>query len=362
MSTSEPSRTSRRWVVAAIAATAVVALVAGIWFAAFSPKASTVMLEATQSAVVGEPATLSGIVTPARSDRVVRMAFGQSENGPWLPGPEAATDSAGRFAQSHVPTEAGEVWLRATAVPLGRDQEATSTPVKLMVRVVTALSLTSSADVARTDKSMSLSGVLTPAGGTLKLEKSSDGASWAPENAIPVVADDGAFKFTLKNVPAGSWQFRAAAAETPVATSATSKPVNVVVEDFKAAGEKYLALIAPVNKTIVATNAAGDAYDGSAASLKALKNAAGRQSEALSKAAKELRAYPGWPREIAATVESFAKHAVVEADGYSLMSKASTLEEFDIYLSEIRDEQSAAYAEVAAIREALGLPKRSPVP
>ena len=357
--------TRRRGKVLAVVVAVLVAVVAAavaVWFVAFSPKDSSVRLEPAASAVVGKPITLSGVVTPARSERVVRLNIATDANGPWLPGPTAVTDSTGHFAVAHTLTDAGKVWLRATAVTHEREQEATSASVPVTVRQVSSVKLTASASLARTDGSVSFSGVLKPAGGVVTLERSKDGTTWEDVPQTVKRAASGGFTLTLKNPPAGAWQYRATTEETDLATVGESAAVKVVVEDYKAAGKKYLELVAPTNTAIIATNAAGSAYDGSDSSFRALKRAAGAQSTAFTEAARRFRNYPGWPRKVAPTINSFIKGLVIEADSYNLMSKAATIEEFDSYLADIRDDQSAGSSDAAALREALGLPKRDPVP
>jgi hypothetical protein len=183
--------------------------------------------------------------------------------------------------------------------------------------------------VIRTTKSASFEGSSTRAGGTISLEQSPDGVKWTSVTAKVALNEDGAYKVAVRGLKAGTWQIRAKLAQTDTATEASSQPVTVLVEDYKVAGAKYLAIIKPYNDAIVAMNRAVDAANDNTprANVRALRAADPAMSAAATKAAKQLRAYTGWPQSIAWAAESLAASMVLEADAYNLMSKATTAEE-----------------------------------
>ena len=302
---------------------------------------------------------MTGSVTPARSARTVRLSTGESESGPWLPGPEVLTDSTGDFAAAVKFDKAGEVWIRAIAETLDRDQEATSSAVKATVRAITSLTIDATTTAGRTDKPLTFTGTSTPAQSTVVLETSADGGAWSKVGVPVDIGATGHLTVKITSPPAGTLRYRFAAKETDTATSGQSEPLTVTVDDYKAAAAQYTKILDPLNAAIRATDRAESANNGSASTFDALAIATGKQADALTKAAEQLRQYEAWPVEVSALVVSFAKHMVIEADGFNLASQAKSMEEFGMYIVDVRGAQSAGYRESAEIRDALGLPKRS---
>lgn len=360
VSIDSPRRRGRRTAAIGGAAGALaVAGGAGIWFFSFSPHDSTVTLTADSSkAVPGKSVTLSGLVTPAHASRVVEVAVATSQNGPFRPAGSAVTDAAGRYWATFTPTEAGTTWVRATAVQLERDQAAESAPSSFVVRAPAILSLKASAAAIRTSEKATLTAALTPAGGAVAFEKSVDGESWQPASGV---RDSGNGKFTLAlgGLSGGIWHFRATAAQTATATAATSKETTVLVEDYKAAGVKYLEIVGRSNRALAQLQSALDAEDGSADAFRRSSAAAEKLSSAYTRAAKEMRAYQGWPRQVRGDVEALVKTNVVVADAYHQMAAADDVPKWDTIYNEAEQTMLEGGRYAAAIREALGLPKRS---
>lgn len=349
----------RGWLVAAIAAIAIAA-VALTWFLAFSPQESTIRLAPLTNVGLDEDIVVSGSVLPAEPSRDVRLSLAASADGPWLSGPTALTDSEGNFAVPVPTVKAGELWVRATALPHGRSEEASSRPESALVRAPSKITLETSTPVVPTTKIVLLGGSASPTGGAVTLEQSTDGAVWDAVSASVVIGDEGAFSAQVKGLEGGSWQFRAIVAETDAATAATSSAVTVRVEDYKAAGAQYLKIIKPFNEATNANNDAIDAYNANSteARLKAIRRTDSALSTASGNAAKEFRAYKGWPESISGSIEALAKTHVLEADALNLMSKTTTVDERNDLYPQFIDANTEGGKYAAEIREALGLPKR----
>lgn len=351
---------ARGWAVATVVVF-VVSAVALTWFLAFSPRGSTVRLAPLTNVGLSEDVVVSGSVAPAEPSRDVRISLAASADGPWVSGPAALTDSEGNFAVQVPTVKAGQLWVRATALPLGRSEEAASRPESALVRAPSNVTLKTSTPVVSTTKRVLLAGSASPTGGAITLEQSTDGATWEAVTASVVTADEGAFSAQVKGLKGGSWQFRAKVSQTDAALAGTSSAVTVLVEDYKAAGARYLKIIKPYNAALTANNKAINAYNASnsGSRFKAIRRTDAAYSTAAGKSAKELRAYKGWPRSVARAIEALAKTQVLEADGLNILSKATTVDERNSLFAMYGDanDQGGKYA--AEIRETLGLPKRA---
>jgi hypothetical protein len=159
----------------------------------------------------------------------------------------------------------------------------------------------------------------------------------------------------VAGVPGGLWHIRATAAQTDTATATTAKEVTVLVEDYKAAGARYLAIVAGGNKAIDRLNDMIDA----GASQAALRVQAEAVSKAISKQAKDFRAYRGWPREVATIVADLARQDVVEADNFHMRAQSRSVEEWNQIAEQLNAAPDVGGADAARIRDILGLPKRN---
>ncbi|WP_460968321.1 hypothetical protein [Pedococcus soli] len=225
---------------------------------------------------------------------------------------------------------------------------------------MSSLKFTTTTPVTRNDQTISFTGVLKPSGGLVNLEKSKDGTTWTIAQRGVKSGADGAFKTSVKGTPAGTWHFRAGVEATSLATSADSSAVKVIVEDYKAAGAKYLAIISELNGTINASNDAVNAYNAnnSSANERAVRATDAAESSAAGSAAKALRAYKGWPRQVAPIVEAMAKSLVLESDALNLMAKAAGIDERNALYPMADSAHLEGNKAAATIREALGLPQR----
>ncbi|WP_406832820.1 hypothetical protein ABEG17_08360 [Pedococcus sp. KACC 23699] len=349
-----PTARSRKPVALAASAAAFVALGAGGWFAFMSPHDSTVKLVAdTSTAVPGKPVTVTGTISPAVAHRVVELAVATTIGGPYAPAGTATTDASGRFQTTWTPAQAGKAWVQATAIELGRDQEAQSTAAAVTVRTPATLTLKLSAPAIRTTTAATVTATVAPAGGAVTLEKSSDGTTWMP---LPTTAAKGGTATAkLSGLTGGTWHIRGAAAQTNAASEAASKEATLFVEDYKAAGAKYVAIVGPGNKAIGKLNNLIDA----GASLASLKEQVAAVSAAMTQEGNAFRAYKGWPRAVAPVIEELAKASVVDADQYHLMSQVSSFDEWNQRNDETNSNTYAEGAAAARARDLLGLPKRS---
>lgn len=338
-----------------VAVVAAVVLVAVGWFAFLSPHDSTVSVVAdSANATPGKPLPLAGNVTPAVANRVVEISTARAHSGPYTSAGTAVTDAAGRFAMNWSPTEPGPVWVRASAVTLGRDQQANSSPVALTVRTPATLTLKAGAAAVRTTGNTTVSATLAPAGGTVTFEKSLDGQTWSALEAAPA-AKAGEATAKIAGLTGGLWHIRATAAETETATEATAKEVTILVEDYAAAGAKYLSIVAAGNQANTKLNNMIDA----GASQAALKKQAEVISKAFTKQAKLFRDYKGWPREVAPVVADMAKQTVIDADNFHLRSQSKSVTEWNEIADSGNAAANAASDDAARIRDILGLPKRN---
>ena len=344
---------SRKPVALAASAATVVALGAGGWFAFMSPHHSTVTLVAdTSIAVPGKPVIVTGTVTPAAAHRVVELAVATTPGGPYTPAGTASTDASGRFQTTWTPAQAGKAWVQATAIELGRDQEVQSTAAAVTVRTPATLTLKMSAPANRTTTAATVTATVDPAGGPGTHEKSSDDTTWTPLPTTP--GKGGTATAKLSGLAGGTWHVRGTAAQTDTAAAATGREATLLVEDYKAAGAKYLAIVAGGNKAIGKLNNLID----SGASLASLKKQVAVVSAAMTQEGKAFRAYKGWPRAVAPTIEELAKASVVDADQFHLMSQVSSFEEWNQRNDEANQNTYAEGAAAARARDLLGLPKR----
>jgi hypothetical protein len=350
----EPRVRSRKPVALATSAAAVVAIGAAGWFAFLSPHDSIVKLVAdTSTAVPGKPVTVTGTVTPAAAHRVVDLAVATTAGGPYTPAGTATTDATGRFQTTWTPTQAGKVWVQATAIELGRDQEAQSTAATVRVRTPATLTLKLSAPTIRTTTAATVTATVDPPGGAVTLEKSLDGTTWTP---LPTTrGKDGTATAKVSDLAVGTWHIRGTSAQTDTISAVTGKEATLLVEDYKAAAAKYSAIVGPTNKSIGKLNSLIDA----GASLASLKKQVAVVSAGMTREAKDFRAYKGWPRAVAPTIEELAKASVVDADQYHLMSQVSSFDEWNQRADEANSNTYAEGAAAARARDLLGLPKRN---
>jgi hypothetical protein len=330
------------------------ALAAGGWFAFLSPHDSNVRLTVDAStAVPGKPVTVTGTVTPAAANRVVELDIATTAAGMYAAAGTATTDASGRFQTTWTPPQAGKAWLRATAIELGRDQEARSIATAVIVRTPATLTLKLSVPAIRTTTAATVTATVTPAGGAVTLEKSSDGTTWT---SLPATAGTGgAATARLSGLAGGTWHIRGTSAQTDTASAATAKEATLLVEDYKAAGAKYLAIVAKPNKAIDELNNLLDA----GASLSSLKKQAALLSAGMTQEAKDFRAYRGWPRAVAPVVEELAKASVVDADHFHFMSQVNSIDEWNQQLADANANSNSEGASAARARDLLGLPKRN---
>ncbi|WP_344133720.1 hypothetical protein [Pedococcus bigeumensis] len=193
---------------------------------------------------------------------------------------------------------------------------------------------------------------VTPAGGAVTLEKSPDGTTWTP---LPTSAGTtGAATAKLSGLAGGTWRIRGISAQTETASAPSAMEVTLVVEDYKSAGAKYLAIVAKPNKAIDKLNSLLDAN----ASLTSLKEQVAVLSADMTQEAKDFRAYTGWPRAVAPVIEELAKASVVDADYFHLMSQVRSIDEWNQQQAEANANSDSEGAAAARARDLLGLPKR----
>lgn len=347
-------RPSRGLAIGAAALTAV-GLCTGGWFAFLSPHDSTVTLGADAAqAAPGKAIPLHGRITPMTANRVVEVSTATAQGGPYTAAGTAVTDAAGQYSLTWSPAQAGTVWVRATAVTLGRDQQAQSAPAPVTVRTPATLTLKAAAAAIRTTGNTTVTATLAPAGGAVTFEKSTDGQTWTPL-AGATSAKPGVAAAKVAGMPGGLWHIRATAAQTDTATRVAAKEVTVLVEDYKAAGAKYLAIVAGGNK---ANQKLEDLID-AGASQAALRVQAEAISKALSKQAKDFRAYKGWPREVAPIVADLAKQTVVDADNFHMRAQSRSVEEWNAIADPWIAAPDVVGADASRIRDILDLPKRN---
>ena len=110
----------------------------------------------------------------------------------------------------------------------------------------------------------------------------------------------------VSGLAGGNWHIRGSGDQTDTASATTGTEVTLLVEDYKAAGAKYLAIVAAGNKAVNKLNSLIDAD----ASLSKVRKQAAVLSHAYTQQAKNFRAYKGWPREVAPVIAELAKACV----------------------------------------------------
>lgn len=351
-------RPGRYWL--AFLGAAILVAAAAIWWLAFSPQDSSVRLAQIEPVAAGESMVASGAVGPAGAGRTVTLYKSGSASGPWVSTATATTDGAGQFAVEISEASAGPLWLRADTAAVDRHRAASSQPVKVSVQEVTTLTLATEAKRVRTDGAASFTGVANPGEGAIVVEQSEDGTTWSSSDIKVTSGQQGKFSFKAPKLKGGTWQFRAVISPTETATGARSKAVSLTVEDFKAAGAKYLELIGPYNDAITANNDAINDYNetNSSADQQRVRTTDAALSKTAEKTAAALRSYKYWPQVTTKPVNEMARTLVLEADALNQMSKASSIEERNVLYDSFINPHLEGTRSAVALREALGLPKR----
>lgn len=94
------------------------------------------------------------------------------------------------------------------------------------------------------------------------------------------------------------------------------------------------------------------------ATLAELKGQAQATSKAKSQQAKDLRAYKGWPREVAPVVADLAKQNVLDADNFHMRTQSRGTDEWNEIADDGNAAEAAGSADAARIRAILDLPER----
>ncbi|HWJ09400.1 MAG TPA: hypothetical protein VNS46_08495 [Nocardioides sp.] len=334
----------------AIAVALVIALAVAAYFVAFSAKSSQVSLTVGTSSLSSlDLQTAEGTVAPAKAGRLV-IVEARSE-GAWTELGRATTDADGSYALEFAMTDRGEVAIRARVVKEGRFEQAVSASTDVAVLEPSQVEVRVPAS-ARTDKALKLSGRVIPAGvRTVRVETSSDGQKWTAVGTSESSAG-GQFTVLARDLLAGPTMMRVSveASDTTAATSSTG--TEVAVEDYKAAGKRYLAIVTPANNLLDKW----DEVNVDGVDVTDIQKLSRELSKAYTKEARNFRDYAYWPAEIQQEIELLARGSVLRADFYHRLAKAESIAEGN-ELAYPSGPKGAATAPVV-IREALGLPKR----
>jgi len=338
---------------ALIGALLILIAVAGVasYFTFFSPRESSVSATVAHASLASTASqSLEGVVSPEESGRLVILQI-EGQTG-WVEVARTTTDAAGVFKLSFPMTDLGEHGVRVRVEADGRAQAATSAVENVLVLQPTQVQVRVPR-FARADKPLRVAGRVAPAVGprTVNIETSPDGQTWSPGGQSTADAATGQFTVAARKLSPGQLYIRVTIDESAEAATATSKPRVVSVEDYVAAGHRYLQIVAPTNKLIEQLNALS-AY----ASYTVYKPICAKLSVALSKEAKQFRRYAYWPREVEKYIAVLAKANVLRADFYNQLGNADSSAEFAAISSP--DLPKGADNAAALTREALGLPKR----
>lgn len=321
-----------------------------LYFAMFSPKSTGLSYSVAQSSLSStETQTVRGEVTPTQSGRLVVVELGDGSS--WVRAGTTTTDSAGTFELSFPMTVRGEMSVRVRVEAEGR-YEAVTAKTKT-VRVLEPTQIEAQIPrFARADRALRIAGRVTPAGArTVHAETSTDGQNWVEAGQTTARAGSGKFSVSAARLNSGTVQVRVTVDETETSASVIGKARSVSVEDYKAAGRRYLAIATPANKALDAWDAAAESND-----LTRYKAASAKASRAKTIAARQFRAYAYWPREVKGYIALLAKSATLYADFYNRLAHVKTIAE--TYAISWPELPKGANNAAALTRAALGLPKR----
>jgi hypothetical protein len=124
-----------------------------------------------------------------------------------------------------------------------------------------------------------------------------------------------------------------------------------VVEDYVAAGKRYLEIVGPSNAYLDELNGAIERRQ-----FSELRSTTARASDMSSREAKDFQRYPSWPKAVEKDIDVLARGLLLEADYYNSVAKAGSLGDADaVGLPTYPKGYDNA---PVLIRAALGLPKR----
>lgn len=338
---------------------AAVLLLLGVAVAAFvMTRPITASFEVSASAdtvVTTQSVTVTGLVRPADPLRTVTLEE-QQPDGTWVSaGLTTQPDAAGRFTVAVSPSASGQHTYRVSTGEVDRVQAASSGPL-----TVTALQ-TATAN-AEAPKAVDVGGEVVvrgsvapaTAGRTVVLERSTDEAAWVGAEVRTMTAADGSYALTAPAPAAGTWKFRAAVPADDTFAPTTSPAVTVTVEDVKAAGEHYLATVAPSNKAGQAWTAT---LDDNGSSLQELTGSARAYATATKAFVDDLSGYQTWPQDVKPLIDEFVAGLTVEYGDLNTMAASDSLGEFRQNLMSMpQNTELGSLAE--QIRQKLDLPAR----
>lgn len=333
-----------------VALVVVMAVSAVAYFVLFSPKDSnlTYSLEYT-SLPSNQEQTVTGTVDPAEGDRLILIEVKGSAS--WVEATRTTTDSSGKFAISFPMTERGTAEIRVRAESKGRQKAVSATPQTVKVLDPTQVEA-QIPRFARADKPLRVSGRVIPAGSrTVFVETSNDGQTWSTAGQASTRAESGKYTVSATGLAQGTLQVRVAVEEADTSAAFVGEPKPVKVEDYKAAGRRYLSIVGPTNKLRDELNAAD-----AGTNLERFTVVAARLSKAETLEVKRLRGYAYWPREVKPSIALLAQSGVIWADYHNRLSHADDFD--DAYAISWPKDAKGADNAPALIRAALGLPKR----
>lgn len=325
-------------------------LAGAAYFTFLSPKptrASFTLARAYITPTVNE--SVHGVISPAEDGRLVTIEVATVTG--WREVARTSTDSSGTFSLTFPLTKLGSNRVRVRIPSRGRHQALTAAVAK-PVLVLEPTELDAQIPrFARADEALQISGRVTPPSNrTVHLETSTDGQSWTSLGTSKTSATTGQFSVAAGALRAGTVHVRLTVDRSDTAASAVTRPKSLSVEDYRAAGRRYLAIVAHYNELVDQYDALGDTdFAGFKALTPKLSQAASVQSRAF-------RAYAYWPREVRHYISLLIQEDILDADYWNLVAHADDFAEANS-ISLPKLPQGAENA-AALTRDALGLPKR----
>jgi hypothetical protein len=312
-----------------------------------SPKSTTVKVAVQYASMAStQKETVTGSISPAKAGRLVIVEV--RADGSWSEAARTTTDSTGQYKAQFGIADLGDQQVRVRVEKDGRQKAVVSTASPVKVLNPTQLQV-AVPKFARTDRPLRISGRVGPAAARMvSIEQSADGQTWTSVGQ-GTSAPNGQFTVTASGFSAGDTQLRVTVAASDTEASTSSDAQAVSVEDYKAAGRKYLQIVAPLNKLI-------DEYNTLTTDFGRARELAKKMSTESTKEARQLRKYAYWPQEVKSAVDLLAKRCILEADYYHQLANTKTTAEF-LGLDYPETSKAADNAPVV-IRAALGLPKR----
>jgi hypothetical protein len=324
------------------------------------PPQTATLVESSATVLPGESVTLSGALSVHKAGLAVALESGSGTS--FAPtGTSAATDGSGSFTLRFTPKSAGTMRLRVHII---NGKATVVSPTIILTSLATtgvSAALDGRAEVAVNARA-TISGRVIPGvvGRPVMLQSSPDGSTWTAISIAGKTNAAGVFHLRAPTKTQGPVILRVIAAATSTHAEGVSVAVHLYIADYKAAGVRYLSCVKGANARGVTLDAARTKFDSGQIAFADLRAKDAAYASALRAQIVCLNGY-AWPPSIADLAKDLASQDAVSADAETGVARAKNLDDY-ITAQDAPENitaSTAAGADAAKIRRALGLPARS---